>query len=243
MRPRIVLAVLLLPLGCAGLGPRRGAPAQAEFPPPKNDAELDARLNFLEERLDAGYLHAAAWYWGWLTIDGLSGISQIQDADQAREAGDRSRDIVNAVKSTVGVADILVIRPMPGRQGARPIRALPDGSHEEKLARLARGEEILRASADRVQANRSWGVHVGNFLFNLAGSAVLFGLGHSEAAGVTLATGAIGGEVQIWTEPWSGLRNLSDYQHLVESGHASTREPQPWHLAPARDGLALEMHF
>ena len=243
MRRTIALAALLLPLACAGLGPQRGAPAKAEFPPPQSDAELDERLRFLEERLDAGRLHAGAWYWGWLAVSGLSGIFQIQDAAQADQAGDRDRDIVNAVKSAVGVADILVIRPMPGRRGAGPMRAMPDGSHAEKLARLARGEEILRASATRAEARRSWQVHVGNLLFNVAGSAVLLGLGHSEAAGVTLATGTIGGELQIWTEPWRGTRDLADYQHLVESGHASRDPQRPWHLAPARDGLALEMRF
>ena len=243
MRRLVALAPLLLPLACAGLGPWSRASAKPEFPSPRTEADLDARLRFLEERLDAGRLHALAWYWGWLAIDGFSGVSQIQDAAQARQTGDRDRDIVNAVKTTVGIADLVVIRPMPGRRGAEPIRAKPDGTHAEKLARLALGEEILRATAVRADSRFSWQVHVGNLLFNLAGSAVLLGLGHGQAAGVTLATGVVGGEVQIWTEPWRGSRDLSDYEHLVESGHASAPDPRPWRLAPARDGIALEMRF
>ena len=140
MRSTIALAALWLPIGCASMGPLRGAAPAAEFPPPHSDAELDARLRFLEERLSAGHLHAAAWYWGWLGIDVLSGVSQVQDATEARQSGDRARDIVNAVKSTVGAVDILVIRPMPGRRGAAPMRSLPDTTQADKLARLARGE-------------------------------------------------------------------------------------------------------
>jgi len=239
MRRTIALAALLLAVGCAST-----APPRPDFPKPQNQADLDARLHFLEERLDAGQLHAAAWNWGWLGIQVLSGFFQVEDAVQARQAGDRDRDIVNAVKTAVGVADILVIRPMPGIWGAAPLRGMPDATEDERLAQLARGEEILRATADRAAARKSWQVHVGNFLFNLAGSVVLFGLGHTEAAGLTLATGTLGGEIQIWTEPWRGTRDLADYEHLVETGHASAPDPgQRWHLAPARDGLALEMRF
>jgi hypothetical protein len=238
MKRTIALVALLLSIGCASAAPPR------DFPKPQDPAELDARLHFLEERLDAGRLHAAAWNWGWLGVQVLSGISQIVDAEQADQAGDRARDSVNAFKSAVGITDILLIRPMPGIWGAGPLRAMPGGTEEERLAQLARGEEILRASADRAAARRSWQVHVGNFLFNLACSGVLLGLGHGEEAGITLATGTIGGEIQIWTEPWRGTRDLADYEHLVESGHASAPDPgQRWHLAPARDGLALEMRF
>jgi hypothetical protein len=239
MRPTIALAALLLSLGCASTSPPR-----RDLPKPQNAAELDARLGFLEERLAAGQLHAAAWNWGWLGVQTFSGISQIADAAQAEESGDRARDIVNAVKATVGVADILVIRPMPGLWGAAPLRAMPEATEDERVARLERGEKILLATADRAAANRSWQIHVGNLLFNLAGSAVLLGLGNGEAAGVTLATGVIGGEIQIWTEPWRGTRDLADYERLVETGHASALDRgQRWHLAPARDGLALEMRF
>jgi len=238
MRRTLALTAFLLSIGCASTAPPR------DFPKPQNQAQLDARLGFLEERLDAGRLHAALWNWGWLGIQVLSGISQIQDATQADKSGDRDRDAVNAFKSAVGVTDILLIRPMPGIWGAGPLRAMPAATEDERLAQLERGEEILRAAAERAAARRSWQVHVGNLLFNLACSGVLLGLGHGEAAGITLATGTIGGEIQIWTEPWRGTRDLADYEHLVESGHASAPDPgQHWHLAPAQDGLALEMRF
>jgi hypothetical protein len=239
MSRTIALAALLISVGCAS-----AAPPRPDFPKPRNEAELDARLRFLEQRLAAGQLHAAAWSGVWLGIQVFSGISQIEDAAAARQSGDRSRDIVNAVKSTVGVADVLVIRPMPGREGAAPLRAMPEGTEDERLARLARGEEILLATADRAAARRSWKVHVGNVLFNLAGSAVLLGLGHADAAATTLETGVVGGELQIWTEPWRGTHDLADYEHLVQTGHVSAPGAgQHWLLAPARDGLALQMRF
>ena len=239
MRRTIALAALLLSVGCANT-----ARPHAPFPKPQTEAELHARLGFVEERLAVGQLHAAAWSWGWLGVQTFSGISQIEDAAAARESGDRARDVVNAVKSTVGVADVLVIRPMPGRWGAAPVREMPEATEGDLLARLARGEEILLASADRAAANRSWQVHLGNILFNVAGSAVLLGLGHEDSAVTTLASGVIGGEIQIWTEPWRGTRDLEDYEHLIATSHASVPDAgQRWRLVPARDGLAFEMRF
>jgi len=242
MRRAAPLATLVLALGCAGLRP----PALGEtFAPPRTDAELGARLRFLEDRLSAGQLHAVAWWWGWLGIESFSGVSQVVDATDAHKVGDRARDVVNAVVSGVGLLDLLVLRPMPGRDGAGPLRAMPDVTRAEKLARLARGETMLCEIAARAQTRRSWPVHAGNLALAIAGGAVVLGFGRPATAATTAASNFVGGEIQIWSEPWRGTRDLDDYRRLVDSGQARARAPaRSWSVRPAPDGgVALEMRF
>jgi len=238
----LVAPLVLIALACAGV--RSARPIAADFPEPHSDEELDQRLHFLEARLDAGRLHAAAWSWGWLGIEGLGGVNEIVSATRESESSDRARNIVDAVKSSVGVADIVVLRPMPGRSGAAPLRALPGATFAEKRAQLVRGEAILLAAAARAEERLSWQSHLGNLAFNLAGSAVLLGLGHRDAAWVSLATGAAGGELEIWSEPWRAPRDLEDYRKLVAAGVALASDPPVrWHGAFTGTGLALQLQF
>jgi hypothetical protein len=55
-----------------------------------SDAEIERRLDFIEQRLDASKRHAQIWYWSWMTVNvgatvGLSVASAITD-----EADDRA---------------------------------------------------------------------------------------------------------------------------------------------------------
>jgi hypothetical protein len=230
--------ILLLPLGCAGLG----APAKVSFPPPRTDRELDARLAFLEERLDAGRLHAQLWHWGWLGVQTAGAVAGTVGAAGAAHADDRAGQAVDAAKSVIGVADILVFRPMPGRHGADPIRGPADAPRAEKLARLERGEAILEAAAARAASRWEWTIHLGNAALNLAGSAVLLALDHEQVAAVSFATGFVGGEAEIWSEPWRASRDLEDYRALV-AGATGSGPPTSWRLAPTPMGVALEVRF
>jgi hypothetical protein len=230
--------LLLLPLGCAGLR----SPAVAAFPPPRTDRELDARLQFLEERLDAGRLHAQLWHWGWLGFESAEAVLGTVGAADAKHADDRAGQAVDAAKSVIGVADILVFRPMPGRHGADSMRGPADAPRAEKLARLDRGEAILEAAAARAHTRWEWSVHLGNLGLNLAGSAVLLALSHERTAAISFATGVVGGEAEIWSEPWRASRDLEDYRALV-AGASGRAFPTSWRLAPTPTGVALELRF
>lgn len=239
LRP-FALALLLLPVACASFAP----PRAPDYPAPASEQALDRRLDFLEERLDAGRMHAAAWSWGWLGFLGVTGAQSIASAASEHDANDRAGDITNAAKSAIGIADVLLLRPMPGRIGAAPMRELEGGARDDKLARLARGEATLAAAAERARQRSSWPTHLANLLFNAAGSAILLGLGHENAAWLTFATGFAGGELQIWSEPWRGRRDLADYEKLVGSSSASLREPEPsWRAAFTGRGVAVELRF
>lgn len=246
MTRRPLLVILLLPFAISCAGSRGAGPSAAAppFPPPHTEEELDRRLAFLTERLDDGRLHAAAWSWGWLGVQGFGVGSGVAGAVNEDDSGDRARNIVDAAKSAVGVADLLVLRPMPVRAGAKPLRSMPSATFAEKRAQLLRAEEILLSAESRARQRRSWVTHLGNLGFNLAGSAVLLGLGHGQAAWITLATGFVGGEAQIWSEPWRAPRDVEDYRRLIAAESPVAREPAPaFRGGVAGSGLALELRF
>src|SRR5688572_19186544 len=78
------------------------------------DSEIDARLRFLEERLDAGRFTASAWQYGWTGIyTTTTAVSAVQ-AITADDGDARVVGIVGAVKSAGAVAQLL-IDPLPAR--------------------------------------------------------------------------------------------------------------------------------
>ena len=75
------------------------APARAEEPPPMlqlSDAELAARLDFLERRLDAARPASLAWQWGWTGFYGASLVLSGGYAAVAEDGDDRVRAVVAA---------------------------------------------------------------------------------------------------------------------------------------------------
>ena len=90
-----------------------------------SDAELAARLGFLEERLDAGRPPALAWQWGWTGFYGAGLVLNGGYAAVAEDGDDRVRAAVDAVKSGVALAQTLrlVRDPLPANVGAAPMGA------------------------------------------------------------------------------------------------------------------------
>jgi hypothetical protein len=86
-------------------------------------------------------------------------------------------------------------------------------------------------------------VQLGNLALNLAGSAVMLGFEHPSEAGLALLNGTLGGEIEIWSEPWRAPRDLADYQRLIETGRAAQPLARRWGVGPVRDGIALELRF
>lgn len=239
---RRVIAVLLLvaPLGCATTG--RAPEADAGFPPPRSEPEAERRLQFLEERLDAGRRHAQIWYWSWLTINGGGGAASVYTAAATDEGDERAFNTVQASQAALGLADILWWRPMPGRSGADPLRdAAARGASVE--ARIAEGERLLLATAARAESRKDWRLHAGNLALQAVGAGVLLALDEPGYAGLTMLLGLVGGEAYIWSEPWRAIGDLEEYRRLVASGGVAS-EPQPrFHFAPTPNGVALELRF
>jgi hypothetical protein len=201
-------------------------------------AEAGARLEFLEERLDQGRFAAQAWQYGWTGVFGAGlalGAAQTFTADDGDE---RVYHIVGAVKSALALGQ-MITDPIPGRLGADPVRAVPDGTAEGRLRRLAVGERRLVENAAHAESRFSWRRHLEGVTTNLIGGAAIWTLGNGGDALVSTLSGIAIGELQIWTEPWRATSDLADYRSSFPSTMASIE----WQLRPRLNGVEIAFRF
>ncbi|MBW2541785.1 MAG: hypothetical protein JRF15_06810 [Deltaproteobacteria bacterium] len=219
-----------------------------------SDAELDARLRFLEERLDDGKVYARNWQWGWTAGYSLGiviGTAEAITCCSTRKSGrdhsvsgntrhkGRTKHIVTAAKGVIGTSRMLLNRH-PGRHGADAMRAIEGDSREARLARLARGAEVLQAVAKQAKRRTDWRSHAGNVGLNLAGGAFIFGFGRKSDAWESMGLGVGVGTLQILTAPKRGIQDLEDYETRFGMKTASRFH---WSVVPTAGGAALQVTF
>ena len=234
MRVRIALGLLgLAAVGCGGLrGPSGTA---AGFRAPRGAHEAEVRARFLEQRLDAGRLHARAWQWGWTAVNGGSALESTIAASRTNDAGERAFDVVQAAIAALGLVDVQLLHPMPGRSGADPMRG------GDPATGLERGEQVLAERAERAKGRRQWPLHLENVALQAVGGGILLALGQPRYALISFGSGVAGGEAFIWSEPWRPRRDLADYERLAESGGLPSEPATTLELVPAPGGVALRL--
>lgn len=206
---------------------------------PAEEADIDQRLAFLEDRISTQHLHAKLWWGGWLSFYGIGTVVQTTRAIMEDDRSVQADLIVSVVKSTGGMIRYLV-DPMKGIQG------LDDFAGETKQARLARAERILEENAENTTPFGPWYAHLVNVLINGAG-AVVVGVGFDDwrtgliSAGIGVAVG----EVQLFTQPWEADDDLEEYQtRFGERKQVARRPPDVrWSIAPSTGGAALKAAF
>jgi hypothetical protein len=208
-----------------------------------DDATIDRRVDFITERLDASQVHAAAWEYGWLAVNGGGMVVSSAFAATDDDSHDRAYDIIEAVKAAIGTVYQIAL-PMPGTEGGAPIVAMPSETHAEKIERLRAAESVLSDAAARARQRTSWPLHLGNVAINLVGGAILLGLDEPGLAARSFAIDTLGGEAQIWTQPWEPETDWEEYQHFVATGDTvpPAREVQ-WHIVPRVGGAAVQASF
>ena len=236
----LTLTLLLVP----------GAAAATEPPPPVltlSDAELAARLGFLEERLDAARPTALAWQWGWTGFYSASLALNVGYAIEAEDGDDRVRAIVDATKSGVATVQTLTLvrDPLPANVGAQPMRDVPGDDRAARLERLAVGERQLLASAARAETRYSLRRHLIVLGGNLLGGAAILALGDADDALQSTLIGTAIGEAQIWSQPWRAPGDLRDYRASFPGAPASAgicgRRGGAWSWCSASERLGWPM--
>jgi hypothetical protein len=218
-----------------------------------SDSELDARLAFLEERLDDGERYAKIWQWGWTGGYALGVVIGVGEAiwccsnkksgdfNSAKEKRNEQRVTyyVTAAKGVIGTTRMLFWRH-PGRNGADSMRAIAGDSREAKLARLAEGEEVLQDVAKRAEERTNWKSHAGNIGLNLAGAGFIFGFGRDSDAWESLGVGIGVGTLHILSAPKRSIQDLDDYQTRFGMKTANRFN---WTIVPTMGGAALKVTF
>ncbi len=215
------------------------APVSAEAAASLPESEIERRLAFVTERLDAGRSHAWWWQYGFLAVNagGMIAATAVAPGD---EGDDQVFDIIEASKGLIGVIYLLT-SPMPGRQGADPIRAMPAATHAERAAQLAAAEALLFETAGRSYQRTTWVLHAGNVAINAAGGAVLLAREAYDKAALSFFLDTAIGEAQILLQPWQPLTDWREYQAFT-SGVPPHPEAR-WRLVPREDGVALRYEF
>ena len=185
------------------------------------EGEVGARLRYLEPRLEANARYATGWWWGWMAVNGGGMVSSGVRAGLEDERGQRALQIVNATKSAIGVANLMLDSP-PIRRGVGEIGKIDVASADGCVARLRAAEKLTRdAAADAHEERFGWLNHVGNLILNGVG-AVIVAKSFDESDG--WSTGAIGfvvGEIQLWSYPWQVEHTLEDYEHRFRADPAA----------------------
>lgn len=210
-----------------------------------NEAEIDWRIAFITDRLDARRAHAAAWHWSWTAIDAGVLAWQVAEAEGDSDTDDRGLAITEASKAFIGLVDLYWLRPMYARLGAAEIRNLPQATLPQKLAKLRKAEDILKRNAARADDRYGWQVHVGNVLLNFAGAGAIWATGGGTGEALLSAfSGIAGGELQFWTEPGGPRSDWKDYRHLTGGPTMNVSEgPRHWGLVAIPGGVAVAGTF
>ena len=219
-------------LGCAG-----AAPPVSELPPPSSEREAEQRLRFVEARLDAGRRHAQLWHWGWTAANGGSIAMNAASLALDDDSGSRTYSGLQIGISTLGLVDLLVRDPVPGRAGADPIRA------GDPATRLARGEALLAAAAEHAAARRAWPAHLANAALQAAAAAVLLGIDEPGYAAASFGLGMLGGEAMLWSAPSQPARDWDSYREMVTRGALPAEPKAELRFAPTAQGFALELRY
>ena len=224
-RPIWVAIVLVLAL-----------PAKAQI----EEAVVDERLSFLEERLDASKRHGQFWQYGWMTVTTGGMVAGIVQAT-SQNGDDRKARIVEASTGAIGTG-YLLLRPMEARKGADPIRAMPAGTLAEKQNKLLAAEALLERNAQRTSERTDWKMHLGNVAFNFAAGGVLLALGGNlDDVAINALGGSAVGALQLWTEPRRPAQDWQDYQ-AIRSG-AVLPNQNDWRVSLAPRGIAFHFRF
>jgi hypothetical protein len=208
-----------------------------------NDDELEWRIGFIADRLEASRDNAAVWHWSWTGVGAGVLAWQIVEAEGDSNTDERGRHITEASKAFLSLVDLYWLRPMDARHGADELANMAQATHSQKLAKLRKAEDILERNAARADDRYSWQVHAVNVLLNFAGAGAIWatGGGDSEAL-VSAFAGIAAAELKFWTEPGQPLRDLADYKTLT-GGMSMSAAPSEWRLVAIPGGLAVARTF
>jgi len=205
-----------------------------------SDAELDARIAFIEERLDAGETHAKYWQWGWTGAYATGIAIGTAQAALTDDGENRADYITTAVKATIGTTRLLVWRH-PGRNGADALdESLWGNTRSAKERRLQRAEELLQDVAHRAEQRTDWRSHAGNVGLNLVGAGFILGFGNALDAAESFGVGVAVGTAHILSAPKRGIQDLDDYQSRFGM---KTADRFQWSITPTLGGAALNVTF
>jgi hypothetical protein len=227
-----------------------GAFAQQTEAP--SDEQVTERLGFLENALVSAQPRAKLWWYGWiagysagaLVQGGLAAANWDKEGDDNEFAEDM---LVGGATCALGAGGLLISPFVPAYGPAR-LGAMPEGTPEERRAKLLRAEEIMRECAKREKEGRGWLTHGLNLGVNVAAGLVTV-LAFDRPWSDGLLTFAISETVSllnIFTQPRRAQRDLKNYEirYLGKPGTYREGASDPtWYFSVHPGRISFGMRF
>lgn len=206
------------------------------------DQGTEARLEFLESRLDEGQENARLWWRSWLAVFSIGLAYKTTTGAMRGDGSNAAADYIAAGKSALGIAE-LTLRPHVARHGAERVRAIAKSSPEGCSRRLKLAEGSLESAATDDGSRWSWTRHLSSLLLNLgAGLAVAEGWDDEGTGWRDFAVSEVSSELHIWTHPTRAVDDWSEYRQRFDGAPAAAA-PSTFRLAATRGGLGFVWRF
>lgn len=191
-----------------------------------SEEELDQKLAQLGGYLKDMQAPLRAYTAGWILLNaGLTGFFAYDSTQRQHERAVRASDIMRSTLSGVNMV-LLAISPMPGRSAWRKFKKMPEGTVEEKRAKLDAGRKWLsgQVAADKKATEPAQHVIAGLVALGY-GAGLLFGYDDGLRPAVETALGVVLiAELQFATRPYRTRRYnvefASDKKPAVELSFA-----------------------
>ena len=206
------------------------------------DPSTEARLQFLESRLDEGERNAKWWWRSWLAVFTIGVVYKTAQGATEGDGSNQAADFIAAGKSVLGIAE-LTLRPHVARHGAAPMRAIPKSSPESCAERLRLAEKTMEQAADQAAGRWSWKRHLSSLVLNLgAGLAVAEGWDDEGTGWRDFGISEASSELHIWTHPTRAADDWAAYRSEFDSAPAA-RGPSHLRFAAMPRGIGVRWEF
>jgi len=224
------------------------------------DEQVQQRLAFIDKSLRDGQPAARRWWYGWIAgySAGAAGMGIIAATSWKTQPDAGLLAVIPAEVDNSSAQDMLVgsgtfalgvvglvMDPFTPASAAKKLRAVPDGTPQERLAKLERAEELLRKCAKREKSGRSLTTHLLNAGVNAAAGVVTVAA-FDRPAGDGLITFAIGEAVSllnIFTQPMKAVRDLKKYEAGSFAPASLARPGTQWSLGFCPGGVTFRLSF
>jgi hypothetical protein len=232
-------------------------PARAGQSPSIPDDQVQARLDYIQKALAAGQPHARLWFYTWMVgygaaTAGMLAYSFANWSDVKSASGKKLPQdaFVGGIGTLIG-AGTVILNPFVPAYALGRLDRLPDGTPEERLAKLQEAEDLLRRSAHREHVGRGVANYILRFGIDAAGATTAAAIYKRKWTDALLGFAISGTStfIHIATHPTRAIHDWEDYQrtYLKGGGAAPLTLPEPskveWSLGGFPGGFSLRVSW
>ncbi len=176
------------------------------------EAELDARLAMVDQRLQDHKLGARLWWYGWQAFfGGVIGYQAIEIARSEPGTARRWASVIGTVGASLATIQMWIL-PLTAAYAPQRYRRMPTGTRAEREAKLRYGLESIETSATRETLARGPGAHALPIIWSATWATTLsLKFDNPGRTAFLVVGGFVITQGRIWTGP---QRAISDWDQI-----------------------------